>query len=241
MESWVDLLINSAIQMIVFAFIALSFSSDRHSEVAQFILLGMILWNIIWVSQYSITVGALWEIWSKSFSGLFMTPLTIEEFLVAQMLSSAIKAIVAFLLTAAIGFFIYEFSIFSLGSTLIIYALLLLVFGWMTGIFVLSLIIRFGTEVQALSWTLVFLAQPFGGVFYPISILPKVVQLFARVLPVSYVFESARTQLTTGVVRYDFLGIAFILDIVYLIGSYLFLKRTLVKSKADGRFARLES
>lgn len=240
MESWVDLLWNPILQMIVFIFIASSFAKSGNEQQARSMILGMIFWNVVWVGQYAIAVGALWEIWSRSFSSLFITPLSMGEFLIGQMISGFFKSLAAFSMSAVIGYWLYHFSIFSFGVMLPLYYLEILLFSWGAGFLILSLIFRFGTEVQALSWALVFLVQPFGGVFYSPTVLPQAVRWITYLFPTTYVFESMRSQLRTGVPEWRFLLYATIASILYIIVGYVVLKRSLASAKRSGAFARME-
>lgn len=240
METWVDLFWNSVLQMIVFSFIAVVFSGGGNELFATYMLTGMILWNVIWSGQYGITIGVMWEIWSHSLSSLFITPLTLEEFLIGQGISSAVKAVISMVLTAIVGQIIFGFSIFTLGWPLVLYFIELLVFGWAAGMIVLSLILRMGTDVQSLSWSIVFLVQPFGAVFYPVSILPSQIQWVAFGLPTTYFFETIRGQLKDGSINTQYILIGTVLNVVYFIGSYLILRTTYIASKRSGAFARLE-
>lgn len=240
METWVDLFWNSSLQMLVFAFIAVAFGQSGDPLHGTYMIAGLVFWNIIWSAQYGITVGTLWEIWSRSFSSLFISPLTFEEFLIGQAISSSIKAVIAMTVTATIGAVIYNFSLLSVGWMLPIYFLELFVFGLGMGMFVLSLIFRWGTDVQSLSWSIVFLVQPFGAVFYPIETLPAQIRWVAYGIPTSYIFETIRGQLRDGHINVNNLVMATILNVVYLSVGYLLLKTTYMTSKKTGKFARLE-
>lgn len=240
METWVDVFWNSALQMFVFSFIAVAFAGTSNELYGSYIVAGMILWNIVWAAEYAFTIGILWEIWSHSLSTLFITPLTLDEFLTGQAISGFIKAFAAVLVTALIGFFVFDFSILSLGWPLIIYFLELFLFGCAAGMIVLSLIFRWGTDVQSLAWSLVFLVQPFGAVFYPVDILPSQIRWIAYGVPTTYVFETVRAQLAHGTVNGSYLITGTLLNLVYLILSYLFLKTTFNASKKSGALARME-
>ena len=157
---------NPFIQTWIYVLIAASFA-QAGDQRGLFVIVGMIFWQIVWVGQYAICVGALWEIWSRSFSSLFISPLSMGEYIVGQMISGAVKSLLAVGMTSVVAFFLYHFSIFSIGWMLPIYYLELLIFSWATGLMVLSLIFRFSTQVQSLSWALIFLVQPFGAVFIP--------------------------------------------------------------------------
>ncbi len=240
MEQWVDLFWNSALQMLVFVFIASSLARSGNGAQAASIVVGMIFWNIVWTGQYAIAVGALWEIWSRSFSSLFVTPLSINEFLIGQMISGFIKSLAAFTVTAMIGYFLYHFSVFSFGFMLPIYYLELLIFSWAAGFIVLSLIFRWGTDVQALSWALVFLVQPFGGVFYSVSVFPQSIRWITYLFPTRFVFESMRYQLVTGMVDWQQLLVGALVNVAFLAVSFVIFQRSLASAKRSGAFARME-
>lgn len=240
METWADLFWIPILQLLVFVFIASSLGGGGEVQ-ARAMILGMIFWNIIGVGQYAIAVGALWEIWSKSFSSLFITPLTLEEFLVGQMISSLFKSFLAFGLSAVVGFWLYQFSIFTFGWMLPVYIVELLIFSWAAGMLVLSLIFRFGPDVQALSWSFVYLIQPIGAVFYPVAVLPTSLQWIARTLPTTYVFEAMRHELQSGQVDTANLVVATILNILYFVVGYVVLRWSFWRAQRTGAFARMES
>jgi ABC-2 type transport system permease protein len=239
METWVDLLWNPMLQIWVYALIALSFSKTQDLR-GLYVVVGMIFWNIIWIGQYSITVGALWEIWARSFSSMFISPLSMEEFIVGQMISGTIKAILTVGVSAVIGYLLYQFSIFSLGWPLIIYFFELLIFSWAIGVLVLSLIFRYSTQVQSLSWAIVFLVQPFGAVFYPVTILPVSVRWISYGLPVTYVFETMRAQLAHGTIDWHAVLVGGALSIIWFIVGWNVFQYAYRQAKISGAFARLE-
>ncbi len=238
-ETLVDVFWNPAIQLWVYALIALSFvrSGDPRGIA---VMIGMIYWNVIWVGEYAITVGALWEIWSRSFSSMFITPLTMEEYIAGQMISGTIKSLLAVAMSSLIAFVLYQFSIFSLGWMNIIYILELLVFSWAIGLIVLSLIFRFSTQVQSLSWALVFLVQPFGAVFYPVTVLPEQIRWIAYGLPATYVFETIRAQVTNGSIDWHALATAALLNLIWFTCGWVIFQLTYKEAKRSGAFARLE-
>lgn len=240
METWVDLLWNPVLQILVFAFIGQSLAHSGARESAQNIVLGMIFWNVIWVGQYAIALGALWEIWSLSFNSLFVSPLTLEEFLVSQMISGVVKSALAIIVTIVFGFLVYQISVIELSWMFFVYFAELMLFSWAAGMFVLGLIFRLGRDVASFSWSLIFLVQPFGAVFFPVSILPPLIQRIAWGIPTSYIFEAMRYQIATSQVRTDYLVTATILNIVYLIAGYAVIKLFFLQAKQSGMLAKLE-
>jgi len=79
-------------------------------------------------------------------------------------------------------------------------------------------------------------------VFYPVSVLPKVLQVFSRLIPASYVFESMRAiltgrQLHPAEVTF-YLLIGFILAFIYLLLAYFFFIRVYRYNLRQGTIGR---
>jgi ABC-2 type transport system permease protein len=241
METWVDLFWNSSIQIILFSFLATAVLQGGNTSQAQYMVVGMIFWNMIWVNQYAMALGILWETWSRSFSSLFVSPLTMNEFLFAQMLSGCIKSFAALGMSLAIAAVIHGISLSPLGFWFFLYCIELMMLGWSFGFLVLSLILRFGTDVQSLSWAIVFAIQPIGGIFFPAQYLPESIRWASSLLPTTYIFSSLHGQLEGKPLHSTDIIIATILNSFYFFGSYLLFRYQFHTSRITGRFARMES
>jgi ABC-2 type transport system permease protein len=238
-EVIVDLGLFPLINFIVFGFVSLWLAGPEHKVNAYYLLVGTILWNIVYINQYSIAVGSLWNIWSHNLSNMFVAPLTIKEYIIAIMLSGILKTTVVFIFTSSIAVFIFHYSIFSLGIiNLFIYFLNLTLFAWTLGLIVLGLIFRFGTRIQALAWSIAYLAQPLTAAFYPVTILPPFLRTISYLLPATYVFEGARKNVFNQSVQWESVEKALILNAIYLVVAVLLFKILLKQSKESGQFAR---
>src|SRR6185369_1074408 len=161
----------TTIQFLIFGLISQVISKNQ-PEVGAVLLLGFLLWEIVRIGQYSVTVTMLWEVWSKSFNSLFISPLSMTEWVVAQMISAAIKTVLVIGALAFVGQFLFHFSLLRLGFALPMYGLILLGFAYASGIFITGLIIRYGTNIQSFAWGLIYVFQPISAVFYPVNALP---------------------------------------------------------------------
>ena len=157
-----------------------------------FVLGALILWEILFRAQQGICISFLEEIWARNFLNLFVSPLSIGEFLVSTMLVSVIKVAAASLLTISLAYGSYSFNMFVLGVSLVPFVINLIVMGWAIGIFTTAVILRFGQEAEVLAWGLAFLFQPVSAVFYPVSVLPPFLQGSASGIPAAHVFEGMR-------------------------------------------------
>lgn len=240
METWTDLFWNPLLDMLVYFLIAASFANRATSTQADAIIIGNIFWNIVWIGQYSTAVGALWEIWSQSFSNLFVSSLTLREFLTGQMISGFIKSMFVFVLGSLLGYAMYHFSVFSFGVWLFVYIVELLVFSYAVGMLVLGLIFRFGVQIQSLSWLLIFLYRIIGAVFYAAMVLPGWMGWALWSNPLTYIFEAMRQQSATGVINGQYLIIATGLNIVYIAVCYAALMKAFQYAKSSGSLVRME-
>jgi ABC-2 type transport system permease protein len=240
-EVMVDLPLWTLMSVIVFGFVTRFLASVMNPTFAQYLYLGTLMWEIMRIAQYSMTLGALWNVWSRNFSNMFIAPLSMLEFVLAQMLSAVIKAMVLFGAAALIAALAFDFNVFAMGPwTLALGFANLVWFGYTTGLFILGIILRVGTRIQALAWGLVLVFQPLTAAFYPLSVMPPVLQTVARAFPPTYVFEAARAGLSAPEVHWDWFGIAVLENLVYFTAATWFFRYMYRRSRETGQFARNE-
>jgi ABC-2 type transport system permease protein len=163
------------------------------------------------------------------------------EYVLAQMTSAIVKALVLFGLGAVIAAVAFDFNVFSMGAVTLALAFVNLVwFGYTTGLFILGIILRVGTRIQALAWGLLLIFQPLTAAFFPLSVMPPVLQTIARAFPPTYVFEAARAGLSSPEVRWDWAGIAGLENLVYFGLALWFFRYMYRRSRETGQFARNE-
>jgi ABC-2 type transport system permease protein len=146
----------------------------------------------------------------------------VGEFLVAIMLLGLIKLTLTVGLMALLALLFYSFNLFTLGLALLPFLANLIVLGWSVGILAIALILRYGTRVAILAWSLPFMLQPVSSVFYPETVLPGWLRHVAQWVPSNHVFEGMRGVLLTGTFAWDRLGLAVLTNVLYLVlaGAY---------------------
>jgi ABC-2 type transport system permease protein len=240
-EVMVDLPFWSVMTAVVFGFVTKFLSTVMNPTVAQYLYIGTLLWEIMRVTQYSMSLGVLWNVWSHNFSNMFITPLSMTEYVIAQMISGAVKAIVLFALVAVIAAFGFDVNLFAMGvPNLVLLFLNLLWFGYSIGLLILGIIFRLGTRIQALAWGLLLIFQPLTAAYFPVSVMPPPLQAIARLLPPTYVFEAARASLDDASIRWPEITIAAAENVVYFVVCVWFFRYMYRKSRQTGQFARNE-
>lgn len=208
------------------------------SVLIDMFLGGVLMWMLVNHSQEEMGLVFLQEAWDRNVVNLLSSPLSIWEFTVASIFLGIAKLAVSMLWLLFLASIFFHFSIFKYGFILAPYAVSLILSGWALGFLINGLILRYGFRIQVIAWSLSLLFQPFSAVFFPLSILPGWMQIIARVIPTSYIFEGMRGVLQNGQVDYAGLLMAFALNIIYLLITILFFVRSYRVSKETGMLVK---
>ena len=237
-----DLPFFSFINVLVFGLFTQWLGATTIGDSAKYLLIGVMLWEVIRITQYSMSVSSLWNIWSRCLSSIFVTPISMKEYITAHMLSGIIKTVTIMVVLMTLVSVVFGFSLWSLGwLNLLVWFINLTIFSWWTGLLILGLILRYGTRIQAMAWGLIFLFQPLTAAFFPVSVLPSWLQVVAFALPPTFVFEAARAALVDGgAVNWFFTGVATGENILYFGLSLMLFQMMYRQSRVTGQFARNE-
>ena len=163
------------------------------------------------------------EIWSRNFTNLFIAPLRISEIIISLVLTALLRTLIGLVPAILITSPLFGISILDLGTPLFLLFFSLYAFGITLGLFVSSGLLRYGPAFENIAWSSLFLLAPLGCIYYPIEILPEFFQNVAKLLPLVYIFEEARSILVNNTVDYSNIMSAIYLNIFYLfLGVSLF-------------------
>lgn len=225
--------------VIVFGYLSLYLLGRVESTVNEYMILGILLWQILSIMQYSVSVGTLWNLWSRNLTNMFISPISVSEYLAAYAISGTIKAFVVFFVTSVMCAVVFQFNILHVGIVnLLFFFINLVLFAFSLGIVILGLIFRFGTRIQAFAWGILPIFQPLTAVVYPLSVLPKPLQAIALALPPTHVFEAARYSLTHPEILWQQHMVALGQNLVYFILACWIFNKLFIKSKQTGQFVK---
>ncbi|GAC1315830.1 MAG: ABC transporter permease [Chloroflexota bacterium] len=240
-EVMVDLPFWSITTAVVFGFVTKFLSTVMQPTAARYLYIGTLLWEIMRVTQYSMSLGPLWNVWSHNFTNMFITPLSMAEYVVAQMISAIIKAVLLFTVISIVAAVVFDVNLFQIGlGNLSLLFLNLVWFGYSVGLLLLGIIFRVGTRIQALAWGFLFLFQPLTAAYFPLDVMPTALQYVARLFPPTYVFEAARAGLEDPAIRWSEILIAGVENAIYFGLCVLFFRYMYRRSRETGQFARNE-
>jgi len=223
------------IDILIWGLTSLYYAHTSHiSNFVLIILSGIIFWTVIWRGQQEISMTILEELWNKNLVNIFTAPLTFSEWITSVMIVSVIKTAASFIFVAVLSFFLYKMNIFFYGFYLIPFLLLFTMTSWSVGFVVIGLILRYSTRVQTLAWSMIAIIAPFSAIYYSLSALPLWAQKVALVIPTSYIFESMREVMQKGTLDPMKLYVSLALNIVYLIFSFIYLRKSYNKVLEKG-------
>jgi ABC-2 type transport system permease protein len=195
---------------------------------------GVLLWEITLRSQMGVTIGFLEEMWSRNLGHVFVSPLRPWELVVALLAMSILRLAIALIPAIALAWGFYAFNLFDLGAPLILFFVNLMIMGWAVALGIVSLLLRHGAGAEPFAWGVLFGLAPFSAVFYPVSVMPGVMQYVAMLLPSTHVFEGMRGILLDGVVPWRELVAAFAMNAVWLAGAILLFARQFHQARVRG-------
>jgi ABC-2 type transport system permease protein len=227
-KSWtriVSMMYYPTVTMVVWAFLTLYLAptNDFLRDAPGFFIGAVLLWDVLFRGQLGVSLTLIEELYARNLGNLFVSPLTVPEFIAGQLAMSILRALLGVGGACVFAWLLFDYSIFSLGFPLVAFFANLLVFGWAIGLAMSGMILRLGLGAEELAWASIFIVAPVSGVYYPIAVLPGWLQAVAWSTPSAHVFEGMRAVLLDHVFRWDHFWLALALNVVYLaLGAALF-------------------
>ena len=153
----------------------------------------MLLWDFFTRVMHGMTTAFFEDVWSRNFLNFFATPLAIWEYVLGLVVTSIATSLVGLVVMLVLASTAFGLSFFAYGAMFIPFLLVLFIFGIALGIVGSGVVLRFGPASEWFVWPIPALISPFAGVFYPVAVLPKWMQVVAHLLPPAYVFEGMRS------------------------------------------------
>lgn len=243
-SSWprlLELIYWPMVEMLTWGFIQLYLAKSSGNIVfAVGTFIGaMLLWDILFRSQFGFSISFLEEMWSRNMGNLLLSPLRPLEFVAALMVMSLVRLFIAMTPVMVLAIWFFGFNYFSLGIAAVLFFINLVLTGWAIGLFVSGLILRKGLGAESFAWSVSFIMSPLACVYYPVSVLPHWLQHVAWSLPPTYVFEGLRALLIDHQLRYDLMATAFGLNVVAMIAAVFAFLAFLAAARTAGSLVQM--
>lgn len=215
----VDMLFWPAMDLMLWGMLTTYFLQHQVAvpQAFGFLIGGVLLWDFVFRSNLGIGITFLDDTsWTQNVLNLMVSPLRPSEYIIGAVAWSLTKVLVGWSIMVTIASLLFHFTAFDMGVPLAAFALVLMLFGTAIGMVVVGIILRFGPGADILAWGLAVILMPISAVFYPVSTLPGWAQAIASALPSARAFEAMRAVIAGQPMPWGSLGIALVLDLVYL-------------------------
>lgn len=235
-----DVTIWPVVDTLLFGSIAVFFAraSSGGARGAAYLICGVLLWHVVYQSQIALATGFLEETWSRNLLSLMVTPLSEAEWVAGVVLFGMVKLALGVGAVAVMVALLYAFNVTSLGLALLPIVAVLLAAGWAVALFVVGMVLRFGTGAEALAWGILFVVMPLSGTFYPTSALPSPLQPVAAMLPTTHAFAAARAVIDGSGTPWRTLGVAALTTLLALVVAVAFVRAMLATFRRRGYVTR---
>lgn len=216
------------VQLLVWGFVTQYLGPQSASQgvlqaVPGILLTGVLLWDVLVRGELGLFLSFLEEMYSRNLGNLFVSPLRLHEFVIAQMLMSIVRVVIGSGVALLVAILCFDLRIAQQAFALSLCMSCLLVFGWAVGLLANGLVLRFGLGAEEIGWAVVFLIGPLSGAYYPVSVLPPWLQTIAYALPTAWAFEAMRAALIEGRIAWNLLGMSMVLNVLYFVAcAFLF-------------------
>lgn len=192
-----DVTLWPLVDVLLFGSLGVFVSHHRGSGSIAFayLLSGIVLWHVVYQSQIALSTGLLEETWSRNLLNLMTTPMSELEYVLGVVLFGLVKLAMGVGVAGLTAFGFYAFNATGLGWEILPVVAVLLLVGWVIALFVIGIVLRFGSGAEALAWGILFMVMPLSGVFYPTKALPGFLQPIAVALPTTHAFAAGRALL----------------------------------------------
>jgi ABC-2 type transport system permease protein len=206
-------------------------------SMVSFLLVGAIALTILQVAQIDVAYVLLFDMWSKSIKNTFIAPVRSYHLVFGAMLFGIMRGSIVFFILAVVSSALFGFD-FQEGGLLPVLIFLGGVFATaaVIGITVCISILTFGQKADVAAWSLSGMILLISGIYYPVQVLPPLLQMLARAIPLTYFLEYYRSVFIPGT---HHLAIGVILAAFYLVLGLILFDAAIERARRTGILLRL--
>lgn len=206
-------------------------------SMVSFLLVGSLALTVLQVAQMDVAYVLLFDMWSKSIKNTFIAPVHSYHLIFGALLFGVLRGSIVFGILIIVSRYLFGFD-FQRGGLLPVLIFLAGVFATaaVIGITVCISILTFGQKADVAAWSLSGLILLVSGIYYPVDVLPPVLQMSARAIPLTYFLEYYRSIFIPGP---HHLATGIFLAIFYLVLGLVLFDRAIDRARRTGILLRL--
>lgn len=209
-------------------------------ETVSFILIGAVSMNTVQIAQLDLSYCLLYEIWSKSLKHPFIAPVGMSHLLLGAGLVGFFRGLLVFAIMGLLSMWLFDMDLSRPGIWGLTWFLAgLILNALIIGMWVLTLVLRYGHRAEVAAWAFSYLILLLCGLYYPVTILPAGVKELAFLIPLTYFLDYFRHFYGFPYLSPHPLFYGFTQSALYLAASYGLLKLALKGALKRGALLKL--
>jgi ABC-2 type transport system permease protein len=157
------------------------------SKMVEFLLIGIIALSVVQIGQLDIAYVILYSIWNKSLKHEMVAPIQGFHLIAGSWAMGVLHSLLVFFLMGLFSSLAFQLNFLSAGILrLLLFFLGLTCFAASIGMLVCALAFYIGGRAHVGATFIVSLLILLSGIYYPIEILPKALQIVASLIPLTY-------------------------------------------------------
>ncbi len=215
------------------------YSREFAMEAGLMVLVVNVFWSFSYLSQ-SITNHSMNEdSYSGSLKQLLISGISEFEYILARIFSSTITSLLIMCVMLTVSFFFGFVTLVQTPGLIIAMIGITLISSIALSVMIAALIIFLGKAYGFLAWTLLQAFILLSAPFFPLKILPQVVQVIALGMPYTRVFMGVRGLVETGIVSNSLLLEGLLVSVIYVLISYPLYKMAFGRARRTGELVRM--
>jgi ABC-2 type transport system permease protein len=207
------------------------------TEMVSFLLVGSIALTILQTSQMDVAYVLLFDMWSKSIKNTFIAPVQSYHLVFGALLFGIIRGTFVFAILVLVSNRLFGFNFLAGGvAPVLIFLGGVYAMAAVIGITVCISILTFGQKADVAAWSLSGMILLVSGIYYPVEVLPAVLQALSRAIPLTYFLEYYRSVYIPGPHN---ITLGALLAALYLGGGLVLLNRSIERARRTGIMLRL--
>lgn len=218
----------------------MTFYLDLDPDTIAFILIGAISLSAVQVAQLDVAYVLLFDVWSKSIKHIFIAPVSGKHMVLGAWAMGIVRGTGVFLFLGIFSFYYFGFDFLKPGLVnLAVFLLGLFLNGLLIGAIVCIMVLSFGQRAEVAAWTLVGFMMLVCGVYYPVTVLPPVVQMISKLVPLTYFLEYFRSFYSFPPNFAFPLEKGYLLSVMYSLLALVILKYATLRARRTGLLMKL--
>ena len=216
-----------------------TWAAQNNAGILFIPVVGAFFWQAASRTSADIATSFMDELLSKNLTNIFSSPLRFAEYMLALMLVCLLRLLVILLLCGVTIWCFTGFNMLMFGWWLIPLLASLFFSGIIMACLSCATLLCWGMRAVEFIWVIAWSLSAFIGAFYPITIMPTAMQMVGKFLPMTYAFTAVHGFVATGTLSITYLGISFLLNVIYAIVTLWLLSKAYNKACNNG-LSRLE-